>query len=430
MSYPNYPPTTNPSWPAAPGQTQQNPAYQPSPPSGAPPMSSLPEGRYPSSQGYPSPGLTYPSQGYPPGRTSPSPSVPYPIQGDTQPFGAPGGFAPPRPPASPRPEGLIYLGVPIPPPPPNPPYRGSPPGFDANRVAGAIRKAVKGFGTDEKALTEAIAPLDAFQMESVRRAYESSTGKDLVKTIEKETSSWYEYSLRGKALGPVAFDCWLLHRASSGFGTHEDLLTGEIITLKAAYSAIYRHDLTSVIRSELSAKTERLFIMILSANRDEREHVEFGKVQADVQTLYAAGPGRTGTDEITICSIIATRSQAHIRAIVRAYHQTYGVKLSTAIRNEFSGHMKSALEFVIQGAEEDGYGVYRDAVLIHDAMEGVGTKDERLIYRIIRSHWNKPRFAAIKQYYQELYGKSLVAKVRSETSGDYRDFMCAVISSA
>lgn len=40
--------------------------------------------------------------------------------------------------------------------------------------------------------------------------------------------------------------------------------------------------------------------------------------------------------------------------------------------------MKSALEFVVKGAEEDGYGVYRDAVLIHESMEGTGTKDERL----------------------------------------------------
>jgi len=296
---------------------------------------------------------------------------------------------------------------------------------------------MKGFGTDEKALTEAIAPLDAMQIEAVRRTFESTTGKDLVKTIEKETSSWYEYALRAKVLGPVLFDCWLLHRGSAGAGTHEDIITevlldrtnSEITTLKAAYHAIYNRDLTSVIRSELSGKTERLFVMALAANRDETEYVDQAKVQADVRALYEAGAGKMGTDEITICGIIVTRSHAHLRALAHAYPPAHGGrKLSKALVSEFSGHMDTALRFVATGVEDDGYGIHRDAHLIEDAMRGMGTKDERLIYRIIRAHWNRARFDAIKQLYHQKHGKTLLARVRSETSGDYRDFMSAVIS--
>ncbi|KAF8510999.1 hypothetical protein BU17DRAFT_97597 [Hysterangium stoloniferum] len=212
--------------------------------------------------------------------------------------------------ATPVPEDgpLLYLGVLVPPPPPAPPISDTLPGFDARRTAEVIRKAMKGFGTDTKALTGTIAPLDAMQVDVLRRVYESTAGKNLVKAIEKETSSWYEYALRAKILGPVLFDCWLLHRGSAGLGTHEDILTeilldrtnSEMRTLKTAYRATYQRDLTAIIRSELSAKTERLFAMALVANRDETEYVDQARVQADVKALYEAGEGQQGTDEITM----------------------------------------------------------------------------------------------------------------------------------
>ena len=85
------------------------------------------------------------------------------------------------------------------------PLQGAPPGFDAHRAVEAVRKAMKvrppiiavpvaqkltggvtlpqGFGTDEKALTAAIAPLDAFQVEALRRTFETMTGKGLVKSV-------------------------------------------------------------------------------------------------------------------------------------------------------------------------------------------------------------------------------------------------------
>lgn len=87
-----------------------------------------------------------------------------------------------------------------------------------------MRKATKGFGTDEKLLISTIAPLDGFQVDALSKAFKSLTGKEMVKVLEKETSGWFEYALRLKVLGPVQGDCWLLHRACDGAGTHEDLL--------------------------------------------------------------------------------------------------------------------------------------------------------------------------------------------------------------
>jgi len=98
-------------------------------------------------------------------------------------------------------------------------------------------------------------------------------GKTLVHVIEKETSGWFEYGLRGLVLGPLGFDVWLVHRACAGLGTHEDLLTEVLVgrtnedleMLKSEYHKVYKRDLDHVVRGEVSMKTERMFNMVLAA---------------------------------------------------------------------------------------------------------------------------------------------------------------------
>lgn len=104
-----------------------------------------------------------------------------------------------------------------------------PAGYNPAGDVDRIRKATKGFGTDEAALINTIAPLDVFQMDALTRSFKSQTGKDLLQVLEKETSGYFENALRALVLGPVAFDVWLVHRACDGAGTHEDILNEVIL---------------------------------------------------------------------------------------------------------------------------------------------------------------------------------------------------------
>lgn len=139
-----------------------------------------------------------------------------------------------------------------------------------------------------------------------------------------------------------------------------------------------------------------MFNMAVTGTRDESTFVNHQQVQQDVEALYRAGPGKAGTDEIGICGIMLQRSDAHLAAIAQAFPQRHRVSLSHMIQSEFSGHMKEGLLYIARGAEQDGQGVYRDAQMLDESMAGMGTKDERLTWRIVRSHWNRPRFNAIK----------------------------------
>lgn len=98
------------------------------------------------------------------------------------------------------------------------------------------------------------------------------------------------------------------------------------------------------------------------------------------------------------------------------------------IKSEFSGHMEDALLFIVNSALPGPPGVSRDAQLIEDAMAGMGTKDERLIYRIMRAHWNRMHFEEVKRAFASTQSKKgLKSRVDGETSGDYKRFLLAII---
>ncbi|OWZ77832.1 annexin XIV [Cryptococcus neoformans Bt85] len=440
--YQNGPPAVNygahPSqqqqWGAPPGPPQHQPY-------GAPPVNQY--GAPPQhQQGYgghsPQPPFGAPSPA-PAGYGAP-PTVPQGQYGAPSPYSQQPpqqGFGGPQQGYGSQPQGqspMMYLGVPIPAPPPAVPVS-TLAGYDARFDAERIRKATKGFGTDERTIIDTLSPLDAFQMDVLSRTYEQTVGRSLKHTLEKELSSWLEYTLVLLSLGPLGGDAYLLHRACNGMGTHEDLLNEillgrtnqEIFLLKEAYRRTYNKDLVQIVQGELSMKTERMFNMALSGQRDESPYLNHQLVQQDVETLYRAGPGKIGTDEIAICGILISRSKEHLKAIAQAFPARHRVSLSQMIHSEFSGHMRDALFFIARGVEADGDGVVRDCELLHAAMAGMGTKDERMIYRLVRNHWNRPRFNAIKNQYQVLYRNSLRRAVEGETTGKYEKALVGII---
>jgi len=62
-------------------------------------------------------------------------------------------------------------------------------------------------------------------------------------------------------------------------------------------------------------------------------------------------------------------------------------------------------------------------------MEGIGTKDERLTYRIIRAYWKggRPYITGLRQAYEQKFKKNLIKRVKSETSGDFERLLVAIL---
>ncbi len=69
----------------------------------------------------------------------------------------------------------------------------------------------------------------------------------------------------------------------------------------------------------------------------------------------------------------------------------------------------------------------RDAVNLEEAMKGAGTKDEMLVNRVVRAHWNPAHVQQVKGAYKARFGTDLIRRVQGETSGDYERALVAML---
>lgn len=292
---------------------------------------------------------------------------------------------------------------------------------------------MKGFGTDEKALIKILTDKDALQINAIRQAYTSRHNRQLIADVKSEVSGWFEEGLCAIIRGPLQQDAHLLFDAMDGVGTKEvvlnDVLLGrsnaDIRAIKETYQKTFRKTLEGDIKGDLSMKTERHFLMVLAATRNEETApVNPQDIDRDVMELYKATEGKVGTDELLVCNLLTQRNNAQIAAIAHTYKQKFTKDLESVIKKEFSGHMEDALLFQLRTATDKAM---RDAMLLEDAMAGAGTKDALLTQRIVRIHWDRNHMQQVKGAYQHKYRRSLVSKVKSETSGDYEKLLVACL---
>ncbi len=304
---------------------------------------------------------------------------------------------------------------------------------DASGQADALRKAMKGLGTDEAVLIRVLGHMGPLEIPVLKQAYHQRHHRSLEADIDSETSSYFNMTLLSILRGPLQQDVWCLNKAIKGAGTKESLLNDVLIgrsnadmnAIKHAYQQTYRRSLESDVRGDLSAKTERLFSMILAASRQEDSApIIPQQVDADVTELHRATEGKVGTEQLTVCSILSNRSDGHIRAIAHAYEHKYRIPLEKVVERDFSGHMEDAFIQMIRGGVDRAM---RDARLLEACMKGPGTKDEMLVCRMVAMHWNRNHMAQVKGAYKAKYNRDLASRIRGETSGDYEKILLAML---
>ena len=292
---------------------------------------------------------------------------------------------------------------------------------------------MKGFGTDEAALIRVLTRLSPLEVPVIKETFRQRHGRNLEDDVRKEVSGYFELCLLSILRGPLQQDVWCLNKALKGAGTDEDLLNEILIgrsnadmhAIKQAYHHTYHRNLEHDVRDDLSAKTERLFSMVLSATRQEESAPVIPQsIDADVAEIHRCTEARLGAEQLTVCSILSKRSDNQIRAIAIAYEQKYRRPLENVLVSEFSGHMEDALVQMVRCGTDRAM---RDAINIEHAMAGMGTKDEKLVTRIVKLHWNPAHVQQVKGAYKVRYKQDLTARVRGETSGHYERCLVAML---
>ncbi|KAM5141096.1 annexin A11 [Mantella aurantiaca] len=300
------------------------------------------------------------------------------------------------------------------------------PNFDALRDAEVLRKAMKGFGTDEKAIIECLGSRSNRQRQQISLSFKTAYGKDLIKDLKSELSGNFEKTILAMMKAPALYAAYELNEAMKGAGTDEECLieilasrpNKEIHEINSVYKTEFKKTLEQALKSDTSGHFERLLVSLCQGNRDESSNVDMSLVQRDVQELYAAGEKRLGTDESKFNAILCTRSRAHLNAVFYEYQRTYNRDLEKSICREMSGDLERGLLAVVKCLKNTSAFF---AERLYKAMKGAGTKDKTLI-RIMVSR-SEVDLLDIRQEYKRMYGKSLYTDITGDTSGDYRKIL-------
>ncbi len=297
--------------------------------------------------------------------------------------------------------------------------------------AEALRKAMKGFGTDEAALIKICANRTGTQRQQIKAAYKAAFGRDLIADLKSDLHGKFEDAMIALFTEPIEYDADELRAGMKGLGTNEDTLI-EIIAsrppqvlraVKAKYKEKYNRDLETDVKKETHGTLQHLLISLLQCSRSVNTMPNPGQCAAIAEEIYKAGEAKMGTDESVFNKYFCTLSPHELACVAQQYHKLTGHTILQAIDKEFHGDSKKALRTIVYATLSPSEYF---ATRVNDAIKGWGTKDHLLIRILItRDEIDMPQ---IKQYYKKLYGKDMVTAVKNDISGDYQKLMVELCS--
>uniref|UniRef100_A0A674JKE1 Annexin n=1 Tax=Terrapene triunguis TaxID=2587831 RepID=A0A674JKE1_9SAUR len=237
----------------------------------------------------------------------------------------------------------------------------------------------KGMGTDETAIIEILSNRSSDQRQQVKQKYKTMYGKDLEEVLKGELSGNFEKTALALLDRPCEYDARELRKAMKGAGTDESVLieilctrvNKQIVDIKDAYKRLFERDLESDVKSDTSGSLRKILVSVLQVRRDRL---------------------------------------------------LKGKDIEDAIKSETSGDLEKAFLTLVRCARDcQGYFATR----LYEAMKGAGTEEETLIRILVTRA--EIDLQTIKEKFQKMYNKSLAEAIKSDTSGDFRKLLVALL---
>ncbi|VDL60707.1 unnamed protein product [Hymenolepis diminuta] len=264
------------------------------------------------------------------------------------------------------------------------------PGFSPTADAEHLKKAMKGIGTDEKAIVKILGRRTTHERMAIREVYPSISSKTLEEALKSDLSGKFEDFCLLLIKSPAEIMAEALYKAMKGLGTKERVLNeiiggiskSEVGDLKEAYEK-------DAIKGDTHGDYRDALLLVLEGHSDEPETQQLKKLTAsnlnefvnvslaeqDAKEIYDSGEGRMGTKESRFMRPIINRSVIQLNATNEAYIKKYGKSLVDAIRKETSRDFKDFLTFKVRYAT-DRAALF--AELLNFSMKGFGTRDATL----------------------------------------------------
>nr|XP_002737547.1 PREDICTED: annexin A7-like isoform X1 [Saccoglossus kowalevskii] len=303
--------------------------------------------------------------------------------------------------------------------------------IDARFEAQKCKIAMKGLGTDNKAIIEVLTTSSNEQRQAISKEYKVLFGKDLIEDIHSETSGNFRKTCEALLRTPAELDAESIRNALKGLGTDEECLieilctstNEEINAMKECYTALFNRDVEKDVKSDTSGNLKSLLVSLLQAGRMENQMVNPGLAKTDAQALYDAGEGRWGTNESVFSAILVSKSYAQLRATFTEYTKINGEDIVTAIDKETSGDYRKALKAIVLCVLNRNK-FY--ALRLHRAMKTILRTDNATVIRVVVRR-SECGMGDIKRQYHTMFKETLGDSITAHTSGDYRTTLLALI---
>uniref|UniRef100_A0A8C1Z615 Annexin n=1 Tax=Cyprinus carpio TaxID=7962 RepID=A0A8C1Z615_CYPCA len=239
--------------------------------------------------------------------------------------------------------------------------------FDPASDAKSLRKAMKGFGTDEDTIIDIVTQRSNAQRQEIRRIFKSLLGR--VRHFNNALSGRWRHLSRlniDKALS-------LYHS--------------------------YKKSLEDAIASETSGKFKRILISLAQGAREEGP-ADMARALEDAQVNACNSESDDMEDKFM--SILCTRSFPHLRRVFQEFVRCSNKDIEQIIKKEMSGDFKNAM-FAIVRSVKNQPSYFADR--LYKAMKGLGT-DDRALIRIMVSRSEIDLFN-IRKEFKETHEASL-----------------------
>uniref|UniRef100_A0A8C8E148 Annexin n=1 Tax=Oryzias sinensis TaxID=183150 RepID=A0A8C8E148_9TELE len=295
--------------------------------------------------------------------------------------------------------------------------------FDPAADAQALRKAMKGFGTDEDTIIDIVTQRSNAQRQEIRQTFKSLLGRNLMKDLKSELSKNLERLIIGLMMTPAEFDAKMMKKAIEGAGTDEHALIEILVTrsneeiqaMNSAYQSAYNTSLEEDIQSDTSGHFCRILVSLVQGAREEGQ-ADLERADADAQASLHnfCNETKCTVDFIyrimKFMSILCTRSFPHLRRVFQEFVRHTNKDIEQIIKKEMSGDVKHAFYAIVRSVKnQPSYFADR----LYKAIKGLGT-DDRALIRIMVSRSEIDLFN-IRKEFKEAHDVSLHEFIQVET---------------
>ncbi|KAG8085416.1 hypothetical protein GUJ93_ZPchr0010g7568 [Zizania palustris] len=297
-----------------------------------------------------------------------------------------------------------------------------------------IRKAVQGWGTDEKALIEILGHRTAAQRAEIAIAYEGLYDETLLDRLHSELSGYFRSAMMLWTMDPAARDAKLVNKALRKKGDLRHLWVlvevacasspDHLVAVRKAYRSAYTSSLEEDVAScsHLKDPLRQFLVRLVSSYRYAGEQVSDDLAGEEAAGLHSAVVSEGQPLHGDVVRIVSSRSKPQLRATLERYRQEHGKAIDEVLDGRRGDHLAAVLKaalWCLTSPEKHFAGVIRTSIV------GLGTDEESLTRAIVsRAEVDMNK---VKEEYKLRYSTTVTADVRGDTSGYYMDILRTLV---